>query len=174
MPIYNPVGLFADPSSRVLRLPLAAVGATPDRLRAVTGGLPAGAVEITPTNVVMAATPVDADVFRDVIAKHAYEQGCDVLLLRTGLWPETLSPVTCEVALKVDREVIVITDLAFFRHRAGGLWLVPTRVGPFIAISENGFGLEMVAPFDTWHERSEGVCRAATEIVRLTRRGRGR
>lgn len=167
----DPIGQFADPSARVLRLPLAAIGATPDRLRAVTGGLPAGAVAIAPTNVVVAATPIDGDVFRDVIARHAYEQRRDVLLVRTGLWPETLSPITAEVALKVDREVIVITDLSFFRHRNGGLWLVPTRAGPFIAISEKGLGLEMIAPFQTWEDRSEGVCRAAVEIVRLTRRG---
>lgn len=168
----NPVGVFADTSTRVLRLPLVAIGATAERLVAVTGGLPAGAVEVTDSNVVMASTPCAGDIFRDVIARHAYEQRKDVLLTRTGLWPETLSPVTAEVALTLEEEVLVVTELAFFRHVEGGLWLVPTRPGPFIAITHAGLGLEMTPPFQTWHERSDGVCRAAAEIVRLSRRGR--
>ena len=155
-------------------MPLVAVGATADRLRAVTGGLPAGAVEVAAANVVMAATPCESDLFRDVIARHAYERRRDVLLARTGLWPEMLSPVSAEVALTVDRDVVVITDLVFLRHFDGTLWLVPSRVGPFIRVNPDGLGLEMSAPFQTWSERSDGVCRAAAEIVRLTCRGRGR
>lgn len=174
MPLKPPVGPFADPSSRVLQMPLVAVGATAEMLRTVTDGLPAGAVEVDAANVVMAATPCEPVVFRDVIVRHAQEQRRDVLLARTGLWPEMLSPVTAEVALTVDRDVVMIADLVFFRHVDGTLWLVPSRNGPFVTISPAGLGLEMTAPFRTWSERSDGVCRAAAEIVRITRRGRGR
>lgn len=155
-------------------MPLVAVGATAEMLRNVTGGLPAGAVEIETAKVVMAATPCDAGVFRDVIVRHAQQHCRDVLLARTGLWPEVLTPVSADVALTLDGDVLMIVDLVFFRHTDGSLWLVPSRSGPFIAITPAGLGLEMIPPFGTWSERSDGVCRAAAELVRITRSGRAR
>lgn len=164
----------ADPSTRVLQLPLAALTATADELKPVSFGLPAGAVAVATANVVLAATPCEPTLFRDVIERHGREYCRDVMLVRTGLWPETLNAVTVEVALAVDGDALLVTDLAFFRRVDGSLWLIPPRAAPFIAIGPDGLGLEMSAPFSTASERSAGLCRAAAEIVRLVRSGRGR
>ena len=164
-----PVGPMLDPSVRVLQLPLGQFAAPAEML---TGGdgLPAGAVYLPSANLALASTPCAMPMFEKVALDVCERRRCDVLLQRTGLYPETLDPVTVEVALIMDQMAALVPGLIYMRHRNGSLWLVPQQVGPYIEVSENGLAISSVPPFVTWDERTDGVCRAAAEIVRLVHR----
>ncbi len=168
-----PVGHMPDPALRVLSLPLRSFDAPPAMLGGVAG-LPAGALEIASAGLVLAATPCDKPMFRDVLAPACQELGRDVMLVRTGFFPETLDPVTVDVAVTASLSPFVVTDLVFLRHRDGSLWLVPQTSGVYVEVSREGLLLDTMPPFFTWDERCEGVCRAAAEIVRIATRGRVR
>lgn len=170
----SPVGVFADPSTRVLALPFAALGLTAGDAMPFTGGMPAASCEFARLNLIAGATPVSAPMFRDVAGRVARETGRDVMLVRTGLHPETLDPVRAEIALNAAGDTIVLTDLSFYRHRDGALWLVPAAEGAYLELTADGLHLHTVPPFGTWFERGDGLCRAAAEIVRLLRRRRAR
>lgn len=95
------------------------------------------------------------------------------MLVRTGFFPETMNPVSVDVALVVPEGSLVLTDLVFMRAEDGGLWLVPQQTGPFFEIRPDGLAMRIDPPFVTWSERVDGTCRAAAEIVRIvTRRWR--
>ena len=163
-------GPMLDPSLRVLSLPLDMFDAPP--IMCGGNGLPAGAIDIAPANVILAATPCDAPLFRDAMLNACTRSGRDVLLAHTGLFPETVDPVTADVAFAGVGRPFAVHEMIFMRRRDGSLWLVPQRVGPFIEIRSDGLALETLPPFVTWDERCDGVCRAAAEIVRIvSRRG---
>ena len=99
---------------RVLSLPLTAMGVTPSDLVNITDGLPAGAVSITGRDLIMAATSCDRPMFsrlEDVTRRHQR----DVLLVRTGFFPETLDPVTVDLTLWAGEDVIELPGMIFCR-----------------------------------------------------------
>jgi len=154
-----------DPSCRVLLLPLGMMDGT--RVRRRDGlGLPAGALEQTSANLIMASTPCDAPLFREALTRACAEAGKDILLVRTGLFPETLNSVICEVALAGSEKPLILTDLCFMRAD-GRLWLVPQDDGPVLEVRHDGLDLQLDSPFADRDERGDGVSRAASEIVRL-------
>ncbi len=112
-------------------------------------------------------------MFRGPILTACVQSGRDVLLVHTGLFPETMDPVSVDAVLAGPHGPVIVNELAFMRGYDGSLWLVPLQVGPFIEIRA-GLMLETMPPFVTWDERSEGVCRAAAEIVRIVSRRRTR
>lgn len=162
-------GPMLDPSVRVLQLPL---GQFTEPVEMLSGGdgLPDGAVYLPSANLALASTPCAMPMFENVALDVCERRRSDVLLQRTGLFPETLDPVTVEVALIMDDMAAFVSDLVYMRHHNGSLWLVPQQVGPYIEVSENGLAISSMPPFVTWDERTDGVCRAAAEIVRLMRR----
>lgn len=162
-----------DPALRVLSLPLQQFDSPPEMLCA-GAGLPAGAVYIQPANLMLAGTPCDTPLFRDIIAGACVRFGRDVMLVRTGLFPETLNPVTVDVAFVRPEGSLVVTDLVFMRAQDDRLWLVPPQAGPSFEIRPDGLAMQIEPPFLTWHERCDGTCRAAAEIVRIVTRRRGR
>lgn len=170
--LTSPIEPSLDPSQRVLSLPLAALFEAPIALGALAG-LPAGALDIVSANLVMAATPCDAPLFLDTVEDACARFGRDVMLVRTGLFPETMNPVSVDVALVGPDGPFTITGLSFMRRFDRALWLVPQQVGPFVEIRGDGLALQTTPPFLTWDERCDGVCRAAAEIVRLVARWRG-
>lgn len=174
MSLAPPVGPFADPVTRVLTLPLAALRASLADAAPITKGMPAASVALPRLNLVAGATPIDPPMFRDVICQVARNTGHDVMLVRTGLHPETLDPVRVEVAINAGGETLIFADLAFYRHGSGELWLVPPHRGVYLEFTEDGLCLQTIPPFTTIHERGDGLCRAASEIVRLSRRRRAR
>lgn len=95
------------------------------------------------------------------------------ILCGTGLFPETIDPVTVDVALTVAAKPSVVKRLTFARHRDKSIWLVPEGAAPFLQLRPEGLAISTVTPFKTADERSDAVCRAAAEIVRIgTRSGR--
>lgn len=166
-----PIGPTLDPSLRVLSLPLDMLDDAPVMRSGY--GLPAGALDIQAANLILAGTPCQAPLFQETISSACAESGRDVVLVHTGLWPETMDPVTVDVALVGPDGPFVVSDLIFMRARDRRLWLVPQNVGPYIEISGNGLALATIPPFLTWDERCDGVCRAAAEIVRIVARRRG-
>lgn len=169
MPLAPPAGPFADPATRVLALPFAALQASLADASPVTAGMPAASCALPRLNLIAGATPVDAPMFRDVIGHVAHTSGHDVMLVRTGLHPETLDPVRVEVAINAAGETLVLTDLAFYRHRDDGLWLIPQHRSACFQLTGDGLSLQTIPPFSNVNERSDGLCRAAAEIVRMTR-----
>ncbi len=164
-----PVEYLSSPCLRVLSLPVAALEGAPIVPLAGTHGLPAGAVHAPAVGVVLAATPSDAPVFANAVKEVAHQLGQHVLLIRTGRFPEVLDLVTIEAALIGSADVISLRDLIFFRHSNSSLWLVSERSGPTISLSDCGLRIEQSPPFADQEERAAGLCRAAAEIVRLSR-----
>jgi len=162
---------MSDTSLRLLTLPLDAMGAPPVTLAGV-GGLPEGALDIAPAGLLVAATPCETPLFTGAIVDAARRCERDVLLIRTGFAPELLDLVTVDVALVTLTGPVLFPGLIFYRGEEGGLWLVPPRPGPVIAIRPDGLHRMTVPPFATTEARAAGVCRAAAEIVRVGRGGR--
>lgn len=168
----HPVGHMLDPSLRVLQLPLGEF-AEPVEVFGGGHGLPAGALYLPDANLVLASTLCDPPLFERAALDACLALKSDMRLQRTGLHPETLDPVTIEVAL-VTREGAAYADrLVYMRHRNRTLWLVPQETGFFVEIRADGLSISSVPSFITWSERCDGVCRAAAEIVRIVSRRRG-
>ena len=168
-------GQLALPSSsRALRdLLLGALGTPQQRPLGGNTGLPAGAVDLIEHNVVLAVTPVTERLFDAALVRHAAASSRDVVLVRSGLHPETLDPVRVDVALRSScGGPILVPNLSLWRGADGSLHLVPERHDLFIAVAGHGLDVLLVAPWDTLDERDDGLTRAAAEVVRAVRRTR--
>lgn len=161
-----------DPCLRILALPLRMLAAPPILLRG-GDGLPAGALHIPAARLILAATPCDAPMFRDAARAACVTHDRDILLVRSGLFPETFDPVAVDVFLVGPDGPLMLSNLSFLR-RADRLWLVPDTSGPSVEIASSGLELALELPFADPEERSDGLCRAAADIVRLTARRRRR
>lgn len=170
MPLAPPAGPFADPATRVLALPFAALNASLADASPITAGMPAASCALPRLKLIAGATPVDPPMFRHVVGQLAHSTGQDVLLVRTGLFPETMDPVRAEVAINTAGDTLIFTDLAFYRAGNNQLWLIPPHRGVSFEFTKDGLSLQTLPPFESMHERSDGLCRAASEIVRLSRR----
>lgn len=137
--------------------------------RPVTGGLPAGALEFGGARLIVAGTPCTVPLFGDAIQRTARRSGCDVMVARHGTYPELLDPVMWDAAVFSGNHPIPLQDLLLFIDQAEQMWLVPSKIGPFLRVGDNGLNLEMEAPFISWSERCRGVCEAAKRIVGATR-----
>lgn len=173
MPSSFVVGGRADASTRILSVPLGALRVGPADLVRVADKLPASAVRIGSRGLILAATPCAYPMFDNLEAIAARHQ-CDVMLVRTGLFPETMDPVTVDVALYTGLETVSLIDLHFCRRSDGSLWLVGEPNQPTVQIGQRGLALCMEWPFVTGHERVEAACSAAAEIVRIATNGRVR
>lgn len=132
-------------------------------------GLPAGAVHLRDRQLILAGTPCDPPLFHKAMRNAATATGADVILVHHGLHPEALNPVKFSVLVHMSREPQLFEDMILYFHLADGYWLVPSGKGPFVALEENGLRVDFEPPFVTFHERCEGVCQAASLIVRATR-----
>lgn len=133
------------------------------------GGLPAGAIHLPAARLIIASTCCTARLFDEQILKVASSSGADVILMRHGLFPETLDAVSYDVAMHIDGQPMLFCDLALYDHPADGFWLVPSKSGPHIAIERDGLRLADEAPYVSWTERCEAVCRAAKRTVLAAR-----
>ncbi len=167
----------AEPSTGpwidVLALPFAAMAIDIEDTAPITEGLPSGACLIEALNLVVAATPCSAPMFSDTVERFADLYDRDVLLVRAGFAPELLNSVCSDVAL-VGGDPVLLRELVFFRHVDRSLWLVAAKGdGPSVLLDLDGLTLVLEPPYDDPWQRSDGLARAAAEIVRLTRK-RGR
>ena len=170
--------LYEEPlnsvAERMLGYVLAALGLPAPLATGAGNGMPAATVYVGARGIVISTTPVDAPLFRPQLEKLATGQVYDVLLVRSGFTPEVLDPVSVDVCLGAGpHEPVIMNDLAFFRSPDGELWLVPGGSGPCVAIRQSGLELELLPPYGSMDERSDGTCLAAREIV-LMGRGRSR
>ena len=148
---------------------LATLGPDEPRLLGGNNGLPAGAVECLQHNLVIAPTPIVERLFDDAILRFAQASGRDVLLVRHGFHPETLDPLLIDVAVRTITGPILIADTSLLRHRDGSLHLLPAKPDLFVEIARSGLDLSLIAPWNRWDERVEGLERATAEIVRACR-----
>ena len=128
-------------------------------------GLPAGAVDLIDHNLVVAATPVTEPMFRGALHRACANTHRDILLVRHGFHPEVLDPVEVDLAIRTTGGPLLIERMSFLRHRDGSLHLVPRDHDLFAEITSHGIDLSMEPPYDLWDERTEGLTRAAAEIV---------
>lgn len=166
------IGHSADPSARVLALPLQELAACPADLLSFTEGMPVQGHLLPACNLVLAATSYDGPLVRMAVNEAARKWHHNVLLVRSGMHPETLDPVLVDVT--VAGVPAGLYDLAFYRHTDASLWLVPSETSAtnWLKIDAAGVSRFGRAPYADADERSDGLCRAAAEIVRLTSSGR--
>ncbi|HEU4959997.1 MAG TPA: hypothetical protein VFT56_06275 [Sphingomonas sp.] len=164
---------MTDPSLRLMSLPLAELGDPSSVLEITSSGLPAHALEIADARLVLAATPCQPPMFTGVAQHAARWLAKDVLMIRAGLHPETLNPVTVDVALCMPSGILSFDEMVFCRHADHSLWLVERAQPPFVRITPRGLLVETVSPWPSVWQIGEAACAAAAEIVRLsTQRGR--
>lgn len=171
---YNaPLGIVPDPSARVLAMILRALSAENTAVRYARGGMPVCTYLLPHIGVIAGSTPCALPMFADTVRQVAQRRRADVLLCRTGLHPEILDPVTIDVALAAGSGEIDLSGMVLYRHPNRNLWLVSsTEAHANVKLSAAGLRLVSTPPFSDRHERADGVCRAAAEIVRaMTQQG---
>ncbi len=156
-------------SRALLDYVLAALPASEVRTLGGNTGLPVGAVASRALDLVVAATPVMAPIFDDAASRYARLKACDVVLIRHGLAPETLGPVRVDLTVRLATVPLLFPDLAFFRYASGSLHLVSAQDDLFVSFGRHGLLVTSMIRWSNPAERSEGLERAATEIVRLCR-----
>ncbi|MEO1968561.1 MAG: hypothetical protein ABGW87_07615 [Sphingomonadaceae bacterium] len=132
-------------------------------------GLPVGAVHLPDRNLIVAGTPCDAPLFQQAMVSAAKSSGSDVVMMHHGFCPETLDPVEFSVLVHIDEYPNLFEHLLLYSDLDGNFWLIPSLVGPSIALESDGLRVSSEPPFMTWHQRSDGLCRAAKEVVKASR-----
>lgn len=138
---------------------------------AITGGLPAGARLLRQQQLALAGTVCTVPFFRDAMENVAREKNVDVIIARHDTYPELLSAVVWDAALRVSGHILMLTDLLLFVRGADDYWLVPSKSGLSLRFAPDGVHMFSDEPFATWEERCTGVCEAAKRIVKATRPG---
>lgn len=146
----------------------------PDSIAEITFGLPSGARLLVEQQLAVAGTVCTVPLFREAMHRVSRQQNVDVILARHDTYPELLSAVVWDAAVRVAGEVMMLTNLVLFSQGVDDYWLVPSEAGPSLRIGRDGLHLSCEPPFSTWDERCTGVCEAAKQIVRATRPGLGR
>jgi hypothetical protein len=153
-------------SSYILRLTLNALQLPIGRR--FTQGLPAGTTRLDRARLIVGATPCTVPLFHEAMERAARTTGYDVLVARHGIHPEVLDPVAWDVVMWSGDHTVLLKDLILYSGE-DGYWLVPSRMGAHIRLASDGLHLEAEPSFKTWHQRCDGVCKAAREIVLATR-----
>lgn len=137
------------------------------------GGVPAGSVHVPEARLILASTSCMAPLFKDAMLAAAQATKSDVLLMRHGLFPESLEPTMCDLVLYLNGCPAFVPDMLLYHHPEDGFWLVPAGIGPHVAIERDGLRVAEEAPYYGWAERSDALCRAARLIVQHARRPGG-
>lgn len=139
----------------------------------VSHGLPAGAVQLANQNLILGATVCDPPMFRQAIQCAAATTGSDVLIAHHGFHPETLNTVEYSLVVHISGIPMPLERMLLYVHPTDGFWLVPSGLGPFVALGRNGLRLDHEPPFITDAQRVQGLCDAARMIVQTMREVRG-
>jgi hypothetical protein len=95
-----------------------------------------------------------AQLFAEQMLKAAMAMQSDVILLRHGLFPEALDAAAVDVVLYLNGTPALLTDMLLYLHPEDGFWLVPTGVGPHLAIEKDGLRVAEWPPYFGTAERS--------------------
>ena len=164
---YNELNEY-NPALRLLALPLVAM-AWAGPIRTVKSPyLPPSSIAFGDCKLVIGVTPTDALYFNN-FERAAIDLASDTMLIRAGLSPEQDNPVTVDVAMRTPAELLIFRAHHFVERENGDLWLCAERSrGPALKLGSRGLELHMRQPFCD-EERGDGACRAAAQIVRLSR-----
>lgn len=172
MTIHMPV-LTAPSRSTAAIIELVQRSVRPAISEPVTAGLPAGAKLLPEQQLAIAGTVCTVSFFQEKMQRAASRYDIDVILARHDSYPELLSAVLWDAAVRVGGEPLMLTDLLLYVEGVDDYWLVPSKAGPSLRIGRDGLHLLCEPPFTTWNERCTGVCEAAKRIVKATRPGLG-
>lgn len=139
--------------------------------RPIAGGLPAGARHLQQQKLALAGTVCTVPFFRDAMVKVAQAEDIDVVVARHDTYPESLSAVLWDAAIRVSDYVLVLSDLLLFVRGADDYWLIPSKSGLSLWFAPDGIHVFAEEPFNTWDERCAGLCEAAKRIIKATRPG---
>ena len=128
-------------------------------------GMPDAVMEVPDRNAIIAATVMPKPYFECAAYALAMKVRSDVALIRIVEFDDDFISTNVSLNLAHHRgEAWCPRNLELFRDCENGLWLVPQTAGPSMWICHDGFGLELLPPFDTMAERRNGVLRAAAEL----------
>lgn len=139
----------------------------------IDANLPFGTRRYPQQGFALGGTACTTPLFQEAMLRVANEEDVDVIISRHGSFPEALNPVVWDVAFRLDREPLLLTDLLLYVDGVDDYWLIPSGVGASVRIARDGLHLSTELPFDTWTERCDGLCEAAKRIVKVTRSGLG-
>lgn len=131
--------------------------------------LPDATVLVEHRGAVLSMTTAEPPLFREVVTSLAADLHYDVVLLRVAAVDADRIGVTADVSLGLlpCATPWVMEGLEPWVSTDGELWLVPDTVSAAVSVTDEGFHLEMVPPYQTLAERSAGVLRAAREMADL-------
>lgn len=136
-------------------------------------GLPAGSRHLPEQRLVLAGTVCTVPLFSEAMLGAVRQENADVVLARHGSIPEIFDPVLWDVIVRVTGALVQLDGLVLFADQLNNHWLVPSQPGPYVRLARDGLHLDLEPPFITWSERCDGVCRAAKQIISVTRPGQG-
>jgi hypothetical protein len=131
-------------------------------------GMPDATMEVSDRNAIVAATVLPQPWHEGAAYCLATKTRGDVALIRIVEFDDDY--VSTNISLNLahhEGDAWCPRNLTLFRDYENGLWLVPETSGPSMLICEDGFGLELLPPFDTMAQRRAGVLRAAAELREL-------
>lgn len=126
--------------------------------------LPEG-IHIAEREAMLVATSTPAPLFRRAAEQLAAIARLDVVLLRIGDRVDGTLPVTADLTLAaLPHAPWPMVDLALWTSPAGQVWLVPFGFGASVAVTAEGFLLDLLPPYASLAGREIGIARAAREI----------
>lgn len=161
-------------ASTALGYVLAALEIDGSRDLQVLDGLPDG-LTLPEREAMLVATSTPAPLFRKAAEQLAALDRLDVVLLRIGDRFDGALPVTADLTLAaLPHSPWPMVDLSLWTGPAGQLWLVPFGFGASVAVTSEGFLLDMVPPYASLAERKIGLARAARAIGSILAAGQAR
>lgn len=121
-------------------------------------------VTLTKAGVVLAATTCTLNMFEAEIRAAAEATGKDVILARHERKLRRMAPIFYDVAFWHGSQLCYFDSYFLCCSRDGGLWLMPTKEGPFVELSANGLAFSTVAPFAAAEDHANGILRATERL----------
>ena len=118
--------------------------------------------------VLVATTPGTESLYRAAAERLAAGERLDVALLRIDELRNEAVHVTVDLTLAaLPHEPWPMRDLSLWVGSGRELWLVPAAFGPAVAVTDEGFLLDLLPPYDSMATRLIGISMAARAIGRI-------
>ena len=158
-----------DLESAVLGYLLNALDVSDSYACTLEAALPDATIYVEERGAVLTVTTTPTPLFRNAVASLAAEQRYDVVLVRVATVDEDIvrSSVDLSLGLLPGADPWSMNELELWVSSDGALWLVPPAFGPTVSVSNEGFVLELVPPYQTMAQRAAGIIRAGGELASL-------